>query len=456
MSSRDPKNCPQLGDNSSAPASMATLPTELISEILYRLNSRGLRAVKLTCKAFYNATRSHQFWQRLFQTLISTSIDSHAHDLLLLKETSLEKLERCTMQRLRVQLLPGGRWLVLSTYEGRYFIFDLNSAGSRPRLLFDPSKPHDEQDIFFWDELAMFTVWVNPDSENMSFRVLAWSPQGPAEPGHITRSMIFEVDLIEGPPGGSFEISVKQLRCWRHPVYERYTRCAALSHAFLAEIHHTSGGTVETCKEELFLCKYTSDSNPGRLLETGVLVDISETEVLRTPECRIFLTPQGQIVVVSKRFIDIYTIPQISQCRTNAKATPLHHIELPFEYGNIAPPFIYRGFHWMVLRIRDEYRLVKFPQDIEDTPRLEILGFHYLDRENPLCMDIMQGAAAASFHDDAKMDLVVYCWDIEMARCAIRIKPAVIPELPPCSNKLIWWGLDIVSGKVVIVDRTNG
>ncbi|KAF5350980.1 hypothetical protein D9756_008337 [Leucocoprinus leucothites] len=183
----------------------------------------------------------------------------------------------------------------------------------------------------------------------------------------------------------------------------------------MAQIHDTIGGAPETCKEELFLCKYIPNSNPDRSLVAGVRVDISQTEVAEAPQRRIFLTSQDQIVVVGERHIDIYTIPKISQHETTAKATPLHHIELPFDCGNIAPPFVYRGFHWMVLRIHDEYRPVKFPQNIEDAPRLETLGCHLLDCRYPLCTDFMQGAAAVSFRNNAKMGLVVYCWDIEMA-----------------------------------------
>ncbi|KAF9447136.1 hypothetical protein P691DRAFT_640244, partial [Macrolepiota fuliginosa MF-IS2] len=118
-----------------------------------------------TCKAFYNTTRSRQFWYQLVESCESICGGSKINESM--ERLTILDLERWVVRRLRAyeswfsdsplalrarqfqcskakigraKLLPGGRWLLASTPHGQYFIYDLDSPHTEPQLLFDPGE----------------------------------------------------------------------------------------------------------------------------------------------------------------------------------------------------------------------------------------------------------------------------------------------------------------------------
>ncbi|KAF9443119.1 hypothetical protein P691DRAFT_431301 [Macrolepiota fuliginosa MF-IS2] len=162
-----------------------------------------------TCRSFYHATRSRQFWYRLIESHESMCGGSKM-DRPLERLTVLD-LEHWVIRRLRVyeswfldgplavrirqfqyspkaeiyqtKLLPGGRWLLATTTpRGHFYAYDLDSPCIEPQLLFDFGEYDDEEEM--QEALAFFSIWVDPSREILFFRAVVWGWWGPAAGEH--------------------------------------------------------------------------------------------------------------------------------------------------------------------------------------------------------------------------------------------------------------------------------
>jgi hypothetical protein len=157
---------------------------------------------------FYGVTKSRQFWQRVLSSLAPVSSQPIFGKRL--RDCTLQQMEDWGMKSLRIyerwamdgplnfrscsfnyremltstmtigeaELLPGGRWLVASTSQGRYFVYDLHSS-SPPQDLFDP-KEYDRKDKTP-DCLSSCRIWINITREDLCFRTVVWRWSGPME-----------------------------------------------------------------------------------------------------------------------------------------------------------------------------------------------------------------------------------------------------------------------------------
>ncbi|KAF9443123.1 hypothetical protein P691DRAFT_431478 [Macrolepiota fuliginosa MF-IS2] len=146
-----------------------------------------------TCRSFYDATRSRQFWFQFIESFESMCGGSKM-DGPLGRFTVLD-LERWVIRRLRAyeswfldsplafrvrqfqyspkeeifqaELLPGGRWLLATTTRGQFFAYDLDSPRAEPQLDFGEHNNEDEEPPFF-------STWIDPSREVLSFCAVVW------------------------------------------------------------------------------------------------------------------------------------------------------------------------------------------------------------------------------------------------------------------------------------------
>jgi hypothetical protein len=158
---------------------------------------------------FYAAAKSRQFWQRVLSSLASVSSQPNFEKQL--RDYTLQQMENWGMKSLRIyerwamdvplnfrscsfnykemltttmtideaELLPGGRWLVVSTERGRYLLYDLHSPSPRPQDLFDP-KEYDRRDKTP-DYLSSCRIWIDTTRDDLRFRTAVWRWNGPME-----------------------------------------------------------------------------------------------------------------------------------------------------------------------------------------------------------------------------------------------------------------------------------
>ena len=155
---------------------------------------------RLTCKLFYEATKSCQFWQ---QVLCSTGPYRHNYSKKL-SSCTLQEVEHWATQRLNIyerwvtnmpldlrlrvfpylgearitesELLPGGRWPLTSCHSSQYILYGLHMQSAQPRKL--AIRGDTTAKI---DELSSLRIWANDSKEHLSFRFVVWNRPGQLE-----------------------------------------------------------------------------------------------------------------------------------------------------------------------------------------------------------------------------------------------------------------------------------
>ncbi|KAF9444731.1 hypothetical protein P691DRAFT_763149 [Macrolepiota fuliginosa MF-IS2] len=450
---------------SSSQKTISVLPPEVLCEIFKHLDSRGLLATKLTCKTFYNTTRSRQFWYRLVESCESIRGGSKINESI--NRLAILDLERWVMRRLRAyeswfsdaplafrarqfqcskvkigqsKLLPGGRWLLTSTPHGQYFIYDLDSPHTEPQLLFDPGEYNGEDRTR--DELTYFSVWVNPVGETLSFRVVVWR-RGRLLAGRATRTQIYEATLEED--GRKFLSTGAPL--YTSLTYGDNKSRIAISDKYLAEIW-TVGNGEGGFRPVLFVCQYMADEGFNSRLE--VRADLVTTGVLY----HIYMTLNDHIVVAGHNFIEIYTISQFRSLGEQEKLGPLHRLQFPSasSISRLVQPFPYQNFLWAVFVIRGkEIRVMRIPRNASDHPLEVTLGCRSQDWGRLSDPTFISQTATASLHDQT-MDVLTYSWDKELTERHFYAHHYQLPSLPEVHwSDFTIEGVDAATGRILLL-----
>ncbi|KAF5363553.1 hypothetical protein D9756_000095 [Leucocoprinus leucothites] len=190
---------------------ISSLPSEILSKIFLELDCSNLLSTRLTCKGFYDVTKSRHFWLEHIQKIKETfgyilpleascyttqeldfDIDNIAwNDIKLGKRSYLD-------------FLPGSsRWLLVRQSEAVAFILDVESPPSAPdiKVLFDcrgalaPDREHPR-----WDPKNVFSYWIDRSKSRLSFLLVATSFYF-----YTSRVVITEVELSgDGPSNTTF------------------------------------------------------------------------------------------------------------------------------------------------------------------------------------------------------------------------------------------------------------
>lgn len=175
---------------------------------------------KQTCKSWYAATKSREIWYNHVREIESQPGYSKLEEAF--TDYTVIELENWVLRRLRVrelwlspdppqfttrsvkipvtdvQVIPGGRWLIVLDDTGKVHFIDLEASVLEPQLLCEPN-PH-----FIWDdELARdvpnrLVVWVDSSSARLAFRLGLYNNARGYE-GTAGISMFSELFLIPWP-----------------------------------------------------------------------------------------------------------------------------------------------------------------------------------------------------------------------------------------------------------------
>ncbi|KAF9450205.1 hypothetical protein P691DRAFT_810964 [Macrolepiota fuliginosa MF-IS2] len=342
------------------------------------------------------------------------------------------------------KLLPGGQWLLATSYDGCFYAYDLCSPRPRPHRLFNPGK-YDEQDKTL-DDLTSFAIWVGPSAETLSFRVNVWRWSGPKKAGYVTRTFIYQVSLSQCD--GENRLVAEHMYTARSYL-SAHKPGVALSDRLWAEVRSTGPEFSENLKQELFLYQYTTDGS-GELPMDDIRVELGTTQKVY----ELFITSHGHIVAAGRTFVEIYTISQLRQHDTQRKLSSIYRVELGSSLLHVCvAPFLYRGFTWIIFQNGEAYQLVRLSHDSQP-PLVKLLGHCAADEGGPwhLPPPLTGETAAVALQRDWTMDILTYSWDVEMSQCAFRVKRTQIPKFTKGEEYPRMIGADVISGRVVLLD----
>ncbi|KAF9442410.1 hypothetical protein P691DRAFT_481963 [Macrolepiota fuliginosa MF-IS2] len=449
----------------SSQKTISTLPPELLCEIFKHLDSHGLSAVKLTCKMFYNTTRSWQLWYKLVESCESICGGSKINEPM--ERLTILDLERWVVRRLRAyeswlsdaplalrarqfqcskgatsgtELLPGGRWLLTNTPYGQYFIYDLDSPHTEPQLLFDPGECDEEDKTR--DMLTCFSTWVNPSRGALSFRVVVWRRGTPSR-GRVTRTQIYEVILEED--GQKFRSTGAPLYTLR--TYGKNRRHIAISDKHLAEIW-TVKSREGGYRLVLFVRWYLADERDNSRYE--VRAELVTTGILH----HIHITHDDHIAVAGYNSIEIYAVSQFQNLKPQEKLSPLHRVQLPdaSSISYLVQPFPYQNFLWAVFVIYSkEIRVMRIPQNASNHPLEATLGCRSQDWGSLGDPTFVSQTATANLHEQT-IDVLTYSWDKELTECHFYTHQCQLPELPQdYRDGFTIEGVDAATGRILLL-----
>ena len=130
---------------------------------------------------------------------------------------------------------------------------------------------------------------------------------------------------------------------------------------------------------------------------------------------------------------------------------PLHRIKMA--WSDISQPICDRGFDWMVILCRLEFRVIRLPQDPNSPPCIVTLGRDVVGDGPGWVSGLTRGDAALAMCRDSTAKIITYSWDVEMTHCVFRMKQFKIPGVTDCSRRLFNTGIDMASGRLMFSDH---
>ena len=131
---------------------------------------------------------------------------------------------------------------------------------------------------------------------------------------------------------------------------------------------------------------------------------------------------------------------------------PLHRIKMA--WSDTSRPIYDRGFDWMVILCRLEFRVIRLPQDPSSPPRIVTLGRDVVGDGPRWVSGSTRGDAAFTMCHGSTAKIITYPWDVEMTiHCVFRMKQFKIPGITDCSRRLFNTGIDMASGRLMFSDH---
>ncbi|KAF9450206.1 hypothetical protein P691DRAFT_758376 [Macrolepiota fuliginosa MF-IS2] len=445
-------------------------PPEVLCEIFWHLDSHGLLAAKLTCRSFYDATRSRQFWYRFIGSFELMRGGSKI-DRPLERFTVLD-LERWVIRRLRAyeswfldsplsfrvrqfqyspkagiyqaELLPGGRWLLTTTPCGQFFAYDLDAPGIEPQPLFGFGEYCDEEEMH--ENLTSFSIWVDSSREILSFRAVICGWWGPVAEGHLNKTQIYEATL---------EGDGQKFRSTGTPLYTSWTHgddksSVAISDKYLAEVWTVENG-MGGFRPVLLVCQYDM-AGEVRSSQLEARVELVTTEILY----HIHIIDDC-IVVAGYTFIEVYTISQIQNLGKQQKLSPLHRLQfsLTSHIRRLVQPFSYQGFLWMIfVTHREDIRVMRLALTTSDCPLEVTLGCDSPDWDRLARPTYFNQTVTVSLHYQT-IHVLAYSWDKDLTERHFHVNHYQLPERDHRWGHPSIVGADATTGRIVLLCRSQ-
>ncbi|KAJ3572612.1 hypothetical protein NP233_g2967 [Leucocoprinus birnbaumii] len=474
----------RFGELGSPKPTLLSLPPEILEEILFCCDAKGLTSARSSCRKMYCIAKSRHFWERLLRSIQPlpcknslyrwpTEYNDRQTERRALR--SLHVYENWAMEKplsfrqelfkflmgeldiVQAEILPGARWLITSNEIGEHHIHDLCSPSpiTKPRQLIIYTEDYTTTSIYrHRGRLASFRVWIKAVAENsVIFRIVFWNSKDPGSFAHTTETRIYEIDVSDRQKAPS----TKLIHHTPNSHDARRTPCMALSEKYLLQVWVTSSRPKNSAWTLSLLHYDNGDSTDLTLIEDDVQVRLGCADDSAVHQ--IFITSQDQVIIIWSQFVAIYTISQIRSLN-GQRVRPLHRLELACSESatDVSAPFSSRGFEWMVAAQSHEVWLIRLPQaqDPSLPPHAVMLGhrFRWRGSGSRSLFGLVTGQATLTLGLDRKMIMIMtYSWDVEMTRCDFTVKEVHVPMIAERTSDIVNVGFDMTEGRLVFLDR---